>query len=125
MLRLVHPRPEVQGSRTPKRKGRKAPALFLTPDERRHLRVALQNLRRAFGTWACLADAMGVRVNILLDAAHSRNPQGSPALAIRAAKVSGMTVEAILTGTLSAAGRCETCGHRIGDGRLVAAGGAS
>lgn len=123
MLRLVHPAPEGQGSRTPK--GRKALALFLTLDERRHLRAALQNLRRAFGTWACLADAMGVREKLLEKAATYSNPQGSPALALRTAKVSGMSVEAILSGTLTTAGRCETCGHRVGDGRLVAAGGAS
>ena len=117
MLRLVHPAPEGQGPDTPKR--RRSSSLRLTADEVRHLAASLQNLRRAFGTWACLADAMGVRVKLIELAARHRNPKGSPALALRAAKVSGMSVEAILAGTLTAMGRCEACGSRIGQGRVT------
>ena len=126
MLRLVHPAPEGQGSRTPKGGRRYSDGFYLTPDEKRHLRAALHNLRRAYGTWPCLADAMGVKLKALARAASERNPSGSPALALRAARAGGMSVEAVLSGTLSAAGRCETCGSRLGDGRIVrAAGGAS
>ena len=124
MLRLVHPAPEGQGPRT--RRGRHSTALFLTPDERRHLAAALHNLRRAFGTWACLADAMGVREELIKKAGSThRSNTGSPALALVVARTAGMSVEAILGGTLTAAGRCGTCGHRVGDGRLSAGGGAS
>ena len=119
MLRLVHPAPEGQGPRTPKGRRACAAALSLTPDERRHLAAALHNLRRAFGTWACLADARGVRVKLIELAARHRNPKGSPAVALRAAKVSGTSVEAILAGTLTAAGRCGACGSRIGQGRAT------
>ena len=119
MLRLVHPAPAGQGTGTPKRRRRSA--LSLTPDERRHLAAALHNLRRAFGTWACLADAMGMREELVKKGGAQR---GSPALALAAARTAGVSVEAILGGTLSAAGRCATCGHRTGDGR-IAAGGAS
>ncbi len=118
MLRLVPPPSEGKGSRTPKRRRREVHSL--THDEKRHLRAALQNLRRAYGTWACLAEVMGVSRNALVS-----NYEGSPGLALRAARAGGMSVEAVLSGTLSAAGRCEACGHRIGDGRLAAAGGAS
>ena len=117
MLRLVHPAPEGQGSRT--RKGRHAAAVLLSPDERRHLAAALHNLRRAFGSWSCLADAMGVRVNMLTRAGSSRTPNGSPGLALLAARTGGMSVEAVITGTLTAAGRCEACGSRIGQGRVA------
>ena len=120
MLRLVPPPSEGKGSRTPKRR-RRRDVHSLTRDEQRHLRAALQNLRRAFGSWPCLADAMGVSLSTL-----AGSKAGSPGLALRAARASGMSVEAILSGTVSAAGRCSTCGHRIGDGRLArAAGGAS
>lgn len=118
MLRLVPPPSEGKGSRTPKRRRRDVHSL--THDERRHLRAALQNLRLAFGSWSCLADVMGVSLRALVSREH-----GSPGLALRAARAGGMSVEAVLGGTLSAAGRCETCGHRLGDGRLAAAGGAS
>ncbi len=118
MLRLVHPAPEGQGPRTPK--GRRfAPCLSLTADERRHLRAALHNLRRAYGTWSCLADAMGVKLTTLARASRERNPQGSPAVALRAARAGGMSVEAVLSGKLTAAGQCETCGSRIGQGRAT------
>ncbi|MFS8068002.1 MAG: hypothetical protein ACMG6S_16735 [Byssovorax sp.] len=41
------------------------------------------------------------------------------------ARTAGMSVEAVLSGALSPAGRCETCGSRIGNGVARAAGGAS
>ena len=123
MLRLVHPAPSGQASARP-HKGRFSPIFSLTADERRHLRAALHNLRRAFGTWDCLADAMGTGIQAIARAARERNPLGSPALALRVAKVGGMSVEAVLSGTLNAAGRCETCGSRIGHGAQLA-GGAS
>ena len=120
MLRLVHPAPEGQGSRTSKRR-RRRDVHSLTHDEKRHLRAALQNLRRAYGTWACLADVMGVSLHAL-----TSHASGSPGLALRAARAGGMSVEAVLTGALSSAGRCETCGSRIGHGAArAAAGGAS
>ncbi len=60
-LRLVHPAPGGQGTDPPRRrKGSHSPALMLTAEERQHLRTFLRNLARAFGSWPCLADAMGV-----------------------------------------------------------------
>jgi hypothetical protein len=125
MLRLVHPAPEGQGRGAPARRRRSA--LSLTQDERRHLAAALQNLRRAFGTWACLADAMGVDEQRVKKAGTHHKPSGSPALALRTAKVSGMSVEMVLGGKLTAAGRCGACGSRLGHGAIAraAAGGAS
>jgi hypothetical protein len=108
MLRIVHPAPEGQGPRTPKGR-RRRDMHSLTRDERRHLRAALENLHRAYGTWACLAEVMGVSTNTL-----TGNYEGSPGLALRAARAGGMSVEAVLSGVLSAAGRCETCGSRLG-----------
>ncbi len=57
MLRLVSP----PGSAQEKRPIRRS-CLSLTPEESSRLRVVLQNLRRAYGTWSCLAEAMGVNM---------------------------------------------------------------
>ena len=123
MLRLVHPAPAGQDPRA--RKGRKSPALSLTADEKRHLAAALHNLRRAFGGWACLADAIGVREGLLTKAGAAHGPRGgSPALALVVARTAGMSVEEVLTGSLNAAGRCESCGSRPGHGAALASGGA-
>ncbi len=121
MLRLVHPALEGQGTRPSK--GRRRPdCLSLTPDETRHLRAALVNLRRAYGSWSCLAEVMGVSVATLTGARY--NPV-SPGLALRAARAAGMHLETLLSGALSAAGRCTACGSRVGDRSAHAAGGAS
>jgi hypothetical protein len=120
MLRLVHPKAEGQGPRTPKGRRRASPGLSLTPDERRHLAAALHNLRRAFGTWACLADAMRVRIEVVKRGAHRRNPKATPALALLVARTAGMSMETVLSGKLTAAGQCAACGSRLGQGRATA-----
>ena len=107
MLRLVHPPPEGgQATRSPRRLSHNS----LTPDERRHLRQALKNLRLRFGTWSCLAEVMGVPEGSLVNAASSKRGLGSPGLALRAARAAGSTVEAVLAGKLTPAGVCPTCG---------------
>ncbi len=78
MLRLVHPPQEGQGSRSSGR--RRSPCASLTPDEKRHLRTALHNLRRAYGTWSCVAEAMDVREKSIEHTARARNPQGSTSM---------------------------------------------
>jgi len=56
---------------------------------------------------------------------HAANQvsRGSAGLALRAAKLAGISVESMLGGALSAAGRCATCGHRAGAGRVALAAG--
>ncbi len=121
MLILVHPAPKGQDPPAARRKGRHAPALSLTPDEVRHLRATLRGLARTFGSWAKLAKAMGVNLGTLTDAATAPRYRPSGTLAIRAARVGGMTVEAVLSGTLADAGRCQTCGARVGGDRAKGA----
>jgi hypothetical protein len=123
MLRLVHPAREGQEGGDPPRRRRRRTCNSLTRDERRHLAVALHNLRRAYGSWDCLAEVMGVEAGALCDAGSPRS-KASPGLALRAARAAGMSVEAILGGKISAAGRCETCGARVGARPERAAGGA-
>ena len=125
MLRLVHPRPEGQGSRTPKgRRARPSPSLLLSDEEVRHVRAAVRNTARAYGGIAVLADVMGVPPDTISGVLTSRKHRASGTFAIRLARAAGASVEAILTGAISEAARCTTCGHRVGAGR-VATGGAS
>ncbi|MFO0758627.1 MAG: transcriptional regulator [Byssovorax sp.] len=124
MLRLVHPAPEGQGTVSPTRRKRvNAPALSLTAEETRHLRAALRNAVRAFGGFPALAQALSLPVTSLYRfTSPKRTLPGT--FAVRLAKVLGISVESILTGTITAIETCPTCGHRPGTGRIaVAAGG--
>jgi hypothetical protein len=44
----------------------------LTPDEQRKARQALHNLKDAFGTWACLAEVMGMNHKVLMTSIGGR-----------------------------------------------------
>jgi hypothetical protein len=124
MLRLVHPAPGGQGTDPPaRRKGARSSALSLTAEEARHVRAALKNMARAYGSMPVLAGILGVPVDTLYNLSKpTERPSG--VLVIRLAAAAGISVEAILTGALTSAGRCPACGHRAGAGRLPAAGGA-
>lgn len=93
------------GQQPPRRKGSRS---ALTAEEARHLRASLRNLRVAFGSYACLADAMGVSLPGLMHVVDGRK-RGSGTLAWKAAKASGIPVEKLLTGALTEAGRCPLC----------------
>lgn len=123
MLRLVDPPPGGNGTDPPARRRGRSPALSFTPDEARHLRAAIRNTARAYGSTECLAAALEVPVKTLYQALAPKR-RASGLLAIRIARAAGMALEAIIGGKLTDAGRCPTCGARAGDGRLVA-GGAS
>jgi hypothetical protein len=112
MLRLVHPAPAAGQHPPARRKGSRSLSLTLTPDETRHVRAALRNTAAAYGGFDVLASVMGLRVKALYRVAH-RRPCGT--FAIRLARAAGMSVEAVLGGTLNPAGRCPTCGSRVGD----------
>lgn len=120
MLRLVKTSTKDQGGGPPRR--RRSSGLSLTPDEARHLRVALRNIRWAYGSWACVSEVMGVEMETLTKFV-SRKSHGSPGIALRAAQAAGMHVEALLSGTLTAVGRCPTCGCRVGTQAVPTRGG--
>jgi hypothetical protein len=123
MLMLVYPAREGQATDPPagRRKGHKAGALSLTAEENRHTRAALKKAAWAYGGHDVLALVMGVPVDTLYKAGNPRRIL-SGTFAIRLARAAGVAVEALLSGTFTAAGRCPTCGHRAGDGRVAAAG---
>jgi hypothetical protein len=97
MLRLL-PQPG-EGQDPPRhRRGVPAASLSLTQDEARHLRASIRNVaRQHYGTLSKLAAALGVKPNTLTDRRHP-----CPGLAIAVARVTGIPVEALLSGKLAA-----------------------
>jgi hypothetical protein len=122
-LRLVPP--AGQGTDPPaaprKKKRHKIPPITL--EEAGRLRSAVRNLYVQFGSsWGCLAAVLDVSGAGLQDIARGRN-RGSAAVALRVARVSGVSVEALLSG-LADAGKCSTCGQKM-PSLARSAGGAS
>ena len=90
MLRLVHP--NDGGNLPSRRRGVPAPALSLTADEARAVRAAARNIARTqYGTLRKLAAALGVAPTSLT----SKRGVG-PAMAVALARVSKMSVDAVL-----------------------------
>lgn len=124
-LRLVPP--PGQGTDPPaivkkKKKRHKIPPLTL--EEAGRLRSAVRNLYVQFGSsWSCLAAVLDVSGGGLQDIARGRN-RGSASVALRVARVSGISVEALLSGLVDA-GKCSTCGQKMPALVAGAAGGAS
>ena len=116
MLRIVHPAPSGQGTRPPRRRG-PSPSLSLTPEEVRHLRAAIKNTARALGGMPVLAEVTGLAPKSLAQAAYNKRERPSAALALLVARAAGMSVEAVIGGQLTAAGRCQACGSRVADRR--------
>lgn len=111
-LRLVPPPGSgADSSPAPKKKKRhKIPPL--TPEETGRLRSAVRNLYKQFGSsWSCIAMVLDVSAAGLQDIARGRN-RGSAGVALRVARVSGISVEALLSGLVDA-GKCSACGQKI------------
>ena len=107
MLRLVTP----EGPKPPRQKGGpRHETLVFTPEEQRKLRQAIRNLKDAFGTWACPADAMGMPVKSLMSAVQGERYGLSPAVLLRAMRASGLTLDDLL-GDPAPADRCRACGQ--------------
>ena len=103
---------KLVGSEPPKSRRKGAPrheARVLTPEEERKARQAIRNLKDAFGTWACLADAMAMPEKSLMRAVSGRHGL-SPAVLLRAMRASGLTLADML-GAPAVAGRCRACGQ--------------
>jgi hypothetical protein len=80
-------------------RGIPSPALSLTPEEVRHLRTSIRNIaRRHFGTIAALARALKVNAGVL-----TRKRRQSPALAVALWRLTGISVEDMLSGKLAPA----------------------
>lgn len=82
----------------------------LAPDEQRHVRTALRFLVARLGGRAKLASALRLAVSTVDDACYSASRRPSSAMAIRAARVAGVSVEDVLDG-FPAPGACPLCGR--------------
>ncbi len=111
-LRLVPaPGQGADPSAAPKKKKRHA-IPPLTPEESGRLRSAIRNLYKQFGSsWSCLAAVLDVSGSALKCIASGRH-RGSAGVALRVARVAGISVEALLSG-LADAGKCSTCGQKM------------
>ena len=96
-----------QGTDPPKTRPRGT--LSLTDVETMRLRAALKNLRGLFGSWGCLAEAMGVNETTVTLFVSDRRLGGSPGMALAASRAAGVSVEALL-GDLKVAASCPHCG---------------
>jgi hypothetical protein len=81
----------------------------LTPDEQEHVRVALRFLAKRHGDVSKLARAMGAHRETV-----QRPVRGgivSAGIALRAARIAGVTLESILLGEFPPDGVCPHCGR--------------
>jgi hypothetical protein len=83
----------------------------LTSEEQANVRSALAFLRVRLGSWLALAEAMGVKVQTLKQAAKRKRRGPTAGHALRAARVARVCAEMILTGSWPPNGACPHCGR--------------
>jgi hypothetical protein len=105
MLRLVHPAPA--GNVPAPSHHRRSPALSLTDEEVRHVRAAVRGAARSFGSLQNLAAALGVGRKTL-----SAKHRPAAGLAVALARLTGLSLDAMLSGRLTEAGVCPACGGK-------------
>lgn len=109
MLRLVHPAPKGQETRTSKKKRFKT---NFPPAQAARIRALLRNLRTAYGSWECLAAVTGYAKTSLSSAA-TKPERASYSFVVQLARAAGMTVEEVLSPRLApVVGCCPTCGRK-------------
>ena len=102
-LRLVHPRPpKPPTTRTP------GDPVFSREEEAR-IRAALQHARLLFGTWSCVAAAMGLRGKRLPRVACGVR-RITAEIAVRLARALGKPLESLYRAPTDAS-RCPHCGR--------------
>jgi hypothetical protein len=91
---------ENSTSKSSPAKRRRSDALKLTPDEVRAVRVAVRKMKRAFGSFACLAVQTGVPSGTLRRIANPKGIAPTGTFAIRLAAVAKVPVEVLLGGKM-------------------------
>jgi len=81
----------------------------LTPEEQAATRRALHVLRRRLGGWEALGKAL--RVNRATLQGYGSKLAPSAGVALRAARLAGVTVEELLAGRWPVEGACPHCGR--------------
>jgi len=108
MTLLLVPPSGGQGPSTPK--GRHSPALYLSDAEALRVRNVIRGMRSHLGSLARVADATGLRPDMIKSVSGGRYP-ASPGVALAVARALRIPVERVLSGKLEAAGKCPTCGR--------------
>jgi hypothetical protein len=80
----------------------------LTQDEQKNARAAIRFLAKRHGTYAKLAKAMGANLGTVR--AATQRGIVSAGIALRVARVAGVSVEDVLGGRFPVAGACPLCG---------------
>ena len=81
----------------------------LTLTEQKHVRTTLRVLRRQLGTWAAVGDALRCAAETAKKAASGHDGV-SAGMAIRVARLAGVTVDDLLEGRCMP-DACPKCGH--------------
>lgn len=89
---------DTSTSSTPKR--RRSDALKLSTDEAKAVRVAVRKLKRAFGSFACLAVQTGIPSATLRRVANPKGIAPTGTFAIRLAAVAKVPVEVLIGGKM-------------------------
>jgi hypothetical protein len=82
----------------------------LTPDEQAKVRQLLHVLRRRFGSWPHVAEALKVNLKTLTKVAGKAG-KPSAGIALRAARAINQPLEDVLTGRWPKEGSCIFCGR--------------
>jgi len=86
----------------------------LTKDEQANVRTALRFLRARCGGWGPVAKALHVAKSTIENTlAGHRNV--SAAVAVRVARLAGVSIDGLLAGEYPPPGTCPYCGHCAGD----------
>lgn len=84
-------------------------AVLLTPGEEARFRAAMKNLQGAFGSWSCLAEAMGANYGAIKGMMYGVT-HVSGDMIVRAMRAGGVTLAELISGPV-AADRCRACGR--------------
>jgi transcriptional regulator with XRE-family HTH domain len=94
--------------RAPRPRGDRIDAL--TPEQRANVRRTMDILRTKHGDWKRVARVMGVSSQALMRALSGTGKPGA-GVAVRAARLAGVTVEDVIGGAYAKAWVCPTCGR--------------
>lgn len=82
----------------------------LDEKEQNQVRTALHHLRRQFGTWAAVSDALHAGKKAI-EMVAGRRRSVTASLAFRVARLADVSVDDLLAGRFLPPGACPKCGH--------------
>lgn len=85
----------------------------LSPEEQTNVQKALRVLRIRHGGWASVARQMSLKEDYVKDAASGRHKKPGAGLALRVARLAGVSAEDVLSGAFPEEGCCPMCGGRL------------